>query len=98
MLDTDLIDRVARELYWDPSVDEDVIAVSAENGVVVLRGTVGGLRERRWVEDAVNRVPGPLYVENRLQVRHLTRRGRVDAGVRGRVLQAFVLSAVVPST
>jgi osmotically-inducible protein OsmY len=98
MLDTDLIDRVVHELYWDPSVDEAAIAVSAENGVVVVRGTVGGVRERRWVEDAVKRVPGLRFVENRLHVRPLTRRGRSDARIRGRVIQALVLSAVVPST
>jgi osmotically-inducible protein OsmY len=98
MLDLDLVDRVSRELYWDPSIDSAAVAISAEGGRVTLRGTVGGVHERHWVKEAVERVPGVDAVENHLQVRHLTRRGRRDAELRGRVLQELMLSTVIPST
>jgi BON domain len=32
---------VTEELHWDPKVDDEAIAVSAEDGIVTLRGTVG---------------------------------------------------------
>ena len=98
MLDKDLLDRVVEELYWDPSVDHAAIAVFAENGTVTLRGTVGSLAERRWTKEAADRVAGVRAVRARLNVRHLTRHGRADAEVRGPVLQALMLSDVVPPT
>ena len=45
--DSDLVDNVSDELFWDPKVDNEAIAVSAKAGTVTLRGTVGSLREKR---------------------------------------------------
>jgi osmotically-inducible protein OsmY len=42
-----LVARVTDELFWDPKVDNAEIAVSADDGAVTLRGTVGSLRQRR---------------------------------------------------
>src|SRR6185436_7712278 len=49
-LDNDLAADVSDELFWDPKVDNTAIAVSADDGKITLRGTVGSLREKR--EDA----------------------------------------------
>ncbi len=39
--DNDLTADVNDELFWDPKVDNATIAVSAKDGNVTLRGTVG---------------------------------------------------------
>jgi len=45
-LDNELTADVSDELFWDPKVDNTAIAVSADDGKITLRGTVGSLREK----------------------------------------------------
>jgi hypothetical protein len=45
--DTDLVDNVCNELFWDLEVDNDAIAVSAEARAVTPHGIVGSLRKMR---------------------------------------------------
>jgi osmotically-inducible protein OsmY len=66
--------------------------------VVSLRGTVGSFRERREATAAVKRVYGVSSVDNQLQVRLLDADKRDDADLRGTVLQALMLDALVPDT
>ena len=40
MRDADLELNVNDELVWDPKVDPQMIAVSADEGTITLRGTV----------------------------------------------------------
>src|SRR4029078_6311276 len=47
MSNNDLARYVTEELYWDPKVDSAAIAVSVDDGVVTLRGTVGSFREKQ---------------------------------------------------
>ena len=94
----DLVADVNDELAWDPKVDHKTIAVSAEKGVVTLRGSVASLRERREAKKAAARVYGVARVEDELQVRLPGIDGREDAELRGDVLQALMLDAVVPAT
>jgi osmotically-inducible protein OsmY len=90
--------NVEDELLWEPKVDNQAIAVSTDDGVVTLRGTVGSLRERREATNAAKRVYGVKQLHNELQVRLLNDNRRDDADVRGAVLQALMLDALVPST
>ena len=53
---TDLTADVSDELFWDPKLDSTAIAVSADDGRVTLRGTVGSLREKREARKAAERV------------------------------------------
>jgi osmotically-inducible protein OsmY len=96
--DTDLVDNVSDELFWDPKVDNEAIAVSASAGTVTLRGTVGSLREKREAKNAAQRVIGVLEVDNQLKVRLMGELGRIDADIRGDVLQALMLDSLVPGT
>ena len=96
--DTDLVDNVSDELFWDPKVDNEAIAVSANAGTVTLRGTVGSLREKREAKNAAQRVIGVLEVDNQLKVRLMGELGRIDADIRGDVLQALMLDSLVPGT
>src|ERR1700751_3785157 len=77
MTNDDLQLDVAAELSWDPKVDRLAIAVSADDGAVTLRGTVGSFREKREAGKAAARVYGVTEVSNELQVRMLdgSRRG-----------------------
>src|SRR6476661_4809817 len=98
MSDHDLELNVSDELYWDPKVDSDAIAVSADDGVVTLRGTVGSFRQKREAKQDAERVYGVKSVDNRLEVRILNEDRRDDADLRGSVLQALMLDSIVPST
>jgi osmotically-inducible protein OsmY len=89
---------VKEELHWDPQVDDSEIAVSAANGKVTLRGTVGSFRDKREARSAAERVYGVTSVENDLNVRLLTKNDRKDAELRGDVLQALMLDGAVPSS
>ena len=97
-LDYDLTADVGAELFWDPKVDSEAIAVSADGGRITLRGTVGSLREKREAKKAAERVFGVISVDNKLQVRLLTEAKRDDADLRGDVLQALMLDSLVPKT
>jgi osmotically-inducible protein OsmY len=98
MSNEDLVGNVSEELYWDPKVDSDAIAVSADHGRVTLRGTVGSYREKREAKKAAKRVYGVGSVDNELQVSLMNDDKREDAALRGDVLQALMLDARVPST
>jgi osmotically-inducible protein OsmY len=89
---------VANELAWDPKIDSGEIAVAADDGAVTLRGTVGSFRQKREAGKAAKRVYGVLAVNNDLDVRILTEDRHDDADLRGDVLQALVLDALVPRT
>jgi len=96
--DDDLQLDVAAELAWDPKVDSQAIAVSAEDGAVTLRGTVASFRQKREAAKAAARVYGVTEVSNQLQVRMLEGSKRDDADLRGDVLQALMLDSLVPMT
>src|SRR5207302_1025357 len=89
---------VSDELFWDPKVDSAAIAVSAKDGEVTLRGTVGSFREKREAQKAAERLYGVTSVQNDLKVRILDEYGREDADLRGSVLQALALDGRIPAT
>jgi len=92
----DLTADVNDELFWDPKIDSEEIAVSTKDGVVTLRGTVGSYRQRREAQKAAERVWGVKEVDSELEVRILTEHRRDDAELRGDVLQALMLDSLVP--
>ena len=96
--DTDLTADVSDELFWDPKLDSTAIAVSADDGKITLRGTVGSLREKREAQKAAQRVFGVTSVDSQLQVKLMNDDKRADAEVRGDVLQALMLDSLVPKT
>jgi osmotically-inducible protein OsmY len=98
MSNNDLARYVTDELYWDPKVDSAAIAVSVDDGVVTLRGTVGSFREKLEAKHDTERIYGVKDVKNELDVRILNEHRRSDAELRGAVLQAMTLDSLVPST
>jgi len=89
---------VTDELIWDPKVDNAAIAVTAEEGVVTLRGTVGSLREKHEAKKDAERVYGVKHVNNELDVQILNDERRANADLRGDVLNALTLNTLVPAT
>jgi osmotically-inducible protein OsmY len=98
MTNDKLVSYVTDELYWDPKVDNAAIAVSADDGEITLRGTVGSFREKREAKHAAERVYGVTSVKSELTVAPLTEKRREDADLRGDVLRALVLNSLVPET
>jgi len=96
MRNDELIDSVKDELERDPDVKSEAIAVSADDGVVRLRGTVESPDEKRKAEKDAKRIHATELVDNELQVRPLS--SSKDAALRGKVLQALALDEVVPPT
>jgi osmotically-inducible protein OsmY len=96
--DGNLAADVTDELSWDPKVDSEAIAVSADDGEVTMRDTVGSFREKREAQKAAERVFGVTSVDNQLQVRLMNDDKRSDADLRGDVLRALMLDGLVPST
>jgi osmotically-inducible protein OsmY len=97
-LDNELTTDVRDELFWDPKVDNAAIAVSANDGKITLRGTVGSLREKREAKKAAQRVFGVISVDNQPQVKLMSDERHADAELRGDVLQALMLDGLVPTT
>jgi osmotically-inducible protein OsmY len=97
-LDNELAGNVSDELFWDPKLDNSSIAVSASDGTITLRGTVGSLREKREAKKAAQRVYGVISVDNQLKVKLMDDQQRDDADLRGDVLQALMLDSLVPAT
>ena len=54
------------------TLDSAEIAVSADDGKITLRGTVGSLRQKHAAKKDAERVFGVISVDNQLQVRLLT--------------------------
>jgi osmotically-inducible protein OsmY len=98
MTNEELVLSVTDELFWDPKVDSEAVAVSADGGLITLRGTVGSLRQKREAKNAAERVWGVTGVNNELNVRIMTDQRREDADLRGDVLQALMLDSLVPAT
>ena len=96
--DDDLNGIVSDELFWDPKVHAEAIAVHVQDGKVTLRGTVGSPREKHEAKKAVERVRGVVSVHDELKVRLMNDHRREDAQVRADLLQALMLDALVPDT
>jgi osmotically-inducible protein OsmY len=96
--DDELATDIRAELTWDPKIKFPAeISVDARDGVVTLRGTVGGFHQKRAAETAAKRVHGTIAVENELQPRLMDEPAREDAEVRGAALQALTWNAEVPA-
>jgi osmotically-inducible protein OsmY len=97
MTNEELERSVSAELAWDPKIDSRAVVVSARDGIVTLRGTVGSFRQLREAKKAAERVRGVVFVNNDLDVEIMTEERREDADLRGDVLHALMLDSVVPT-
>ena len=98
MNDQELVANVIDELFWDPKIDTESIAVSANAGVVTLRGTVSSFRQKREAKKAAERVWGVVSADNEIDVELMGEQRHEDADLRGDVLQALMLDSLVPTS
>jgi len=90
-------DEVRSALTLDPRLpDPSEIAVSADDGIVTLRGTVGSFSQRRAAVKDARSVEGAYDVHDELNVRLLDESRREDADIRGIALQILMWDIEVP--
>jgi osmotically-inducible protein OsmY len=97
MPDAKLQAAVREEIETRSKVDHLEIAVSAEDGVITLRGTVGSPHQKLEAARVARRVRGVRMVKNELDVKPLIGDRRRDAELRGAVLQALASHRTVPA-
>jgi osmotically-inducible protein OsmY len=89
---------VMRELKWDTRVDETDLAVEAEQGVVILSGTVGSWGRRLAAAEAAHRVFGVKDVVNDIVVRPPDALGLPDSEIASAVRNALIWDVFVPDS
>ena len=98
LTNTTVEDEVRDALELDPRIPNDEeIALSAEEGTVTLRGTVGSFSQRRAAVKDARQIDGVEDVADELQVRLLNDDRREDADIRGAALQFLMWDIDVPS-
>jgi osmotically-inducible protein OsmY len=96
MTDRELKEHVQNALDWEPSVDQSDIGVSADAGVVTLRGNVRSFTERSTAERVTLRVYGVKALANDLEVRLPSTAERTDTDIAQAVVTAMAWNTVVP--
>jgi len=98
LTNTSLEGAVIDSLDRDPRLpDSAEIAVSADGGVVTLRGTVESLSQRRAAAKDAKKIDGVYEVDDQLKVNLLGADRREDDEIRGVALQALIWDTEVPS-
>ena len=98
LTDNSLAETVINSLALDPRIpDANNIAVSADDGMVVLRGSVESFAQRRAAGEDARKVEGVYDVDDQLKVDLLDRDRREDDEIRGVALQALIWDTEVPS-
>lgn len=96
MTDHELRQDVQSALDWEPSIETSDIAVSADDGIVTLRGDVKAFIERETAERATLRVYGVKAVANEIHVRPPGGYERSDSEIAQAVVIALKWHASVP--
>ena len=98
LTDNSLEDAVINSLELDPRIpDANEIAVSADDQMVVLRGSVASFGQRRAAGQDARKVEGAYDVDDQLKVDLLDADRREDDEIRGVALQALIWDTEVPS-
>jgi osmotically-inducible protein OsmY len=96
MTDQELKQHVENALIWEPSVDTNDIGVSAEQGVVTLRGTVASFSEKGIAERVALHTYGVKAVANDLNVRLTSAHKRSDTDIAQAAVAALKWHTMVP--
>ena len=98
LTNTPLEDAVNDRLGLDPRIpDASEIAVSADGGIITLRGTVESLGQRRAAAEDAKSVDDAYEVDDQLKVNLIDADRREDDEIRGVALQALIWDTEVPS-
>jgi osmotically-inducible protein OsmY len=98
LTDNSLEDAVISSLELDPRIpDANDIAVTADEDIVVLRGSVQTFGQRRAAAEDARKVDGVDDVDDQLKVDLLDGDRREDDEIRGVALQALIWDTEVPA-
>jgi osmotically-inducible protein OsmY len=98
LTDNSLEDTVLNNLELDARIpDSNEIAVSSDDGMVALRGSVESFGQRRAAAEGARKVEGVYEVDNQLKVNLIDADRREDDEIRGAALQALIWDTEVPS-
>ncbi|HKZ79065.1 MAG TPA: BON domain-containing protein [Pyrinomonadaceae bacterium] len=92
--DTDLRDRVERQLDWEPQITSTDIGVATEDGVVTLTGFVNTYPEKLAAERVTLKTYGVSAVANEIQVKPLFK--KTDTDIASAALNALKEQVDVP--
>ena len=82
----------------DPRIpDSTEIAISVDDGLVALRGSVESFSQRRAAADDARKIDGVYEVDDQLKVNLIGADRREDDEIRGVALQALIWDTEVPS-
>ncbi len=94
---TQLEDDVQSRIALDPRIPDPVeIAVSGDNGIVTLRGTVESFAQRRAAVEDAEATEGVYAVEDELDVDLVGEYRREDDEIRGVALQLLEWAQLAP--
>lgn len=94
--DTQIQQDVVNELKWDPSITSSQISVTANDGVVTLRGHVPHYFEKSSAEEAAQRVGGVRAVADEIEVKMMGSYERSDEEIAEAALNALTWNYTVP--
>ena len=94
--DSQIQQDVINEIKWDPSITSTEVSVTANNGIVTLRGSVPHYFEKSKAEDAAQRVGGVRAVADELDVNLMGSFNRSDSQIAESALSALQWSYSVP--
>ena len=87
-----------RQLDRDPRIpDSSEVAISADGGIVTLRGTVESFAQRRAAAEDAKKLEGVYEVDDQLHVNLIGANRREDDEIRGVALQNLIWDVEVPS-
>lgn len=94
--DTQIQQDVINELKWDPRLSAERISVTANNGVVTLRGSVPHYFEKSTAEAAAQRVGGVRAVADEIDVNLMGSYERSDEDIARAAINVFEWNYLVP--
>jgi osmotically-inducible protein OsmY len=95
--DAEIQRDVAEELKWDPSLEDDDIAVAVRDGVVTLAGWVKSYVDKWRAERVASGVKGVKAIANDLDVKLPASSNRTDPDIARAALDALKWNISVPS-
>jgi osmotically-inducible protein OsmY len=94
--DTDLKERIMRELKWDSRVSWASINVEVNDAVATLRGFVPSYAQKIAAQEAAHRIVGVLDIANDIEVKPVNHYMRTDTEIASGVRSALEWDALVP--
>jgi osmotically-inducible protein OsmY len=95
--DIEMQKDIVEELRWEPSLEDDDIAVAVKDGVVTLAGYAKSYLDNWHAERVVSRVKGVTAVVNNVQVRLPSSSERTDPDIAHAIVDAFRWNVSLPA-